>query len=449
MKTIGTMVHCAPGAPPRPAGSAGGSSGGTRSAGRARATADRAPSATRPRGDGRGTGASGGVGGSGASGGATVALAASKLPLPLPTGRVGLDRLVDAADRRGRVLPAAAPGAALAGEDEHMTLAGAQTDVEEQDDSRRGADARGRRDARLEASRRAAWQRSSRSSCSPCSPSSRGGGLHRPDRARLVPHPPASPRGGPRSSRDRASRRARRSVSCRCRGSASTSSWSRATPRSCSAARPVTGSAPRSRARGATASSWATAAPGAVPFADLDRIRTRRSHRVADRAAARPSSTGPARFDASSASDTQSAAAVEGPPPHAGHRAGRTASRTTGSWSPRSRAQPRGTRTGPAEWSGDDPGPVGDPQRHAAAGARRVRARGRGGLLPPSTRPDAGDDVRRRAAGRRRGALLLLDLSLLLPPSALSCTACSSALASTCAMRCARGRYSARARTPS
>ena len=93
IKTIGTMAHCAPGAPP-PAAAAGGSFGGdsfsasSASYSGSGSSSDSTALATAD------TGASGGSGELGHNGGVTAALSASKLPLTLPPSSSGLDRLV-------------------------------------------------------------------------------------------------------------------------------------------------------------------------------------------------------------------------------------------------------------------------------------------------------------------------------------------------------------------
>lgn len=93
LKTIGAMLHCAPGAPAVPASTSGGSSGGTYSGSGASYTGlgSSAGSTTQATAE---AGASGGVTALVRKRGATVALAASKLPLPLPDTGGGLDRLI-------------------------------------------------------------------------------------------------------------------------------------------------------------------------------------------------------------------------------------------------------------------------------------------------------------------------------------------------------------------
>lgn len=92
LKTIGAMLHCEPGAPAVSA-STGGSSGGTYNG--SSSFYDGSGSSTGSTTEATAeTGASGGVTALARKHGATVALAASKLPLPLPDTGSGLNRFV-------------------------------------------------------------------------------------------------------------------------------------------------------------------------------------------------------------------------------------------------------------------------------------------------------------------------------------------------------------------
>jgi hypothetical protein len=92
LKTIGAMSHCEPGAPAVPAGT-GGSSGGTYGGSSSLYSGSGSSTGSTTEATGE-TGASGGVTALARKHGATVALAASKLPLPLPDTGSGLNRFV-------------------------------------------------------------------------------------------------------------------------------------------------------------------------------------------------------------------------------------------------------------------------------------------------------------------------------------------------------------------
>ncbi len=148
-----------------------------------------------------------------------------------------------AADRRGCVSPAAQAGAALARSDERMTLAGAPTEIDEQDELVE-APAPEEQPSAGSTVKTHRWRRGAAFAlvvarlhwCS-CWRSS-------PDRSSASGSAPASTTWRRTSSnRDRAWRRARRWASCRYRGSASTSSWSRGILRSCCGAHRVIASA--------------------------------------------------------------------------------------------------------------------------------------------------------------------------------------------------------------